>query len=290
MDDVNLFAKEGKLAQSGNARQVFENTLPAKVVPQKVPSSLNATGNANANILSGQLIPVLCVGESSSKPKTLTPKLTTSPTAGLPLKSITTVHSLDKVPPKTITPGSSLEEGEIPSQPLSGPPKSWSAIVSKTLRNAFLPLSFLPSDPISKDGSILVKPPVEVLRRGNLLWSSSLVGFFLSSKLPYKVFKPIASRLWGNLGLSKVFLHDKGYYIFNFNSLADRDNILATGPWHFASKVMTLQPWKAGVDFTKSEYSKIPIWVKLSNIPYSYWNAEGISYIACSIGKPLYAD
>lgn len=58
------------------------------------------------------------------------------------------------------------------------------------------------------------------------------MGFFLSSKLPYKVFKPIASRLWGNLGLSKVFLHDKGYYIFNFNSLADRDNILATGPWH----------------------------------------------------------
>lgn len=116
------------------------------------------------------------------------------------------------------------------------------------------------------------------------------MGYFLHSKLPYKVVEPIARRLWGNMGLSKVFLHDKGYYIFKFNSVLDRDNVLAAGPWYFASKAIFLQPWKPGVEFSKIECSKIPIWVKLSQIPYPYWCVEGISYIASAIGKPLFVD
>lgn len=126
--------------------------------------------------------------------------------------------------------------------------------------------------------------------RGNQSWSSSLVGYFLHSKLPFKVVEPIAKRLWGNRGLIKVLLHNKGYYIFKFNSDADRDNILASGPWHFASKVIVLKPWKEGVEFAKDDCDTFPIWVKLSNIPLSYWSADGISYIASGIGKPICAD
>ncbi|KAK2653268.1 hypothetical protein Ddye_013124 [Dipteronia dyeriana] len=36
--------------------------------------------------------------------------------------------------------------------------------------------------------------------------------------------------------------------------------------------------------------SKILVWVKLFNIPYEYWNEEGLSHIASAVGKPLYAD
>lgn len=92
------------------------------------------------------------------------------------------------------------------------------------------------------------------------------------------------------MGLSKVFLHKKGYYIFKFLSIADRDNVLASGPWHFSSKVIVLQPWQEGIEFSKSECVKFPIWVKLSQIPLSYWSDEGISYLASAIGKPLFTD
>lgn len=168
------------------------------------------------------------------------------------------------------------------------PSKSWSDIISKNTGSASLQLSF--HLPTIVGDRILVRPPAEVLLRGNQLWASSLVGYFLHSKLPYKVVEPIARRLWGNMGLSKVFLYDKGYYIFKFNSVLDRDNVLAAGPWHFASKAIFLQPWKPGVEFSKIECSKIPFWVKLSQIPYPYWCAEGISFIANAIGKPLFAN
>lgn len=92
------------------------------------------------------------------------------------------------------------------------------------------------------------------------------------------------------MGLSKVILHSKGYYIFKFHSVAERDNVLASGPWHFASKIIVLQPWKEGAEFFRTDCDRFPIWVKLSQIPLSYWSAEGISYIASGIGKPLFTD
>lgn len=141
--------------------------------------------------------------------------------------------------------------------------------------------------PFSEDGNILVKPPSDVLKHGNKLWPTSLVGYFLHSNLLFKVVEPIARRLWGNLGILNIFLHSKGYYVFKFKSASDRDSVLASGPWHFSSKVIVLQPWKEGVEFSKSDREKFPIWVELSQIPLSYWSDEGISYLASAIGKQL---
>lgn len=197
---------------------------------------------------------------------------------------------LDPIPSAiaAIKPAASpVEQGENPLLN-PGPPKSWCEVVSTSSGKPSRSLSYHP--PLSEDGPILVKPPTDVLKRGNQLWSSSLVGYFLHSNIPFKVVEPIAKRLWGNMGLTSVFLHSKGYYIFKFKSVSARDNVLASGPWHFASKVIVLQPWKEGVEFSKSDQLKIPIWVKLSQIPLSYWSDEGISYLASAIGRPLFTD
>lgn len=92
------------------------------------------------------------------------------------------------------------------------------------------------------------------------------------------------------MGLSKVLLHEKGYYIFKFNSAVDRDNVLALGPWYISNKQIMLKHWKKGINVTKESYPKAPIWVKLRHIPLSYWNVEGLSYIASGVGKPLFFD
>ena len=39
----------------------------------------------------------------------------------------------------------------------------------------------------------------------------------------------------------------------------------------------------------KAQMTRIPIWAQFYNAPLEYWTAIGISYIASSIGKPLYA-
>lgn len=171
---------------------------------------------------------------------------------------------------------------------LSIPPKSWSSVVSNSAFEKILGLSFFPPEP--SEGSVMVKPSIVVLKLGLNKWSTSLVGHFIHSKLPFKLVETSAKKLWGTLGLSKVYLHDKGNFIFKFNSVSDRDNVLATGPWYIASKLLFLQPWQEGVNFVDTECSKVPICVKFSNIPLSYWTKEGLSYLASAIGRPLFED
>nr|GEX56979.1 RNA-directed DNA polymerase, eukaryota, reverse transcriptase zinc-binding domain protein [Tanacetum cinerariifolium] len=40
----------------------------------------------------------------------------------------------------------------------------------------------------------------------------------------------------------------------------------------------------------KSELKVLPIWIKMINIPMEAWSVEGISALACSLGKPLVMD
>ena len=43
------------------------------------------------------------------------------------------------------------------------------------------------------------------------------------------------------------------------------------------------------MSFEKAQMTRIPIWAQFYNAPLEYWTVIGVSYIASSIGKPLYA-
>lgn len=217
INDVQAFISDGKLTKVGDAQKVF-----VKSPKPTATAGLALDGTSASSLLDGHTVPVTGMGVRDSH--THLPTLVEVPAAANPM---TNTRSF-----------SPLEEGEIPYQQ-GVPSKSWTAIVTNNAGKPNRSLSFHP--PILEDGNLLVKPPVEVLRRGNQRWSSSLVGYFLHSTLPFKVVEPIARRLWGSMGLSKVFLHSKGYYIFKFDTASDRDNVLASGPWHFASKIIVLQ-------------------------------------------------
>lgn len=131
---------------------------------------------------------------------------------------------------------------------------------------------------------------MDILKKGTINWNSSLIGHFLHSKLPFKVVEPAAMRMWGNYGLQKVLLHEKGYYIFKIKEPADRDNVLALGPWYISNRLIKLQYWKEGVNILQESCPKAPVWVKLHHLPYSYWTEEGLSYVASGIGRPLFTD
>ncbi|GKA88883.1 RNA-directed DNA polymerase, eukaryota, reverse transcriptase zinc-binding domain protein [Tanacetum coccineum] len=47
---------------------------------------------------------------------------------------------------------------------------------------------------------------------------------------------------------------------------------------------------EAGMCMQKPEPSKVPLWVKIMNIPLEAWNSEGISWIASYIGNPVIMD
>ncbi|KAK0608558.1 hypothetical protein LWI29_032416 [Acer saccharum] len=131
---------------------------------------------------------------------------------------------------------------------------------------------------------------MEVAEDGSKAWKNCLVGYFIEKKLPFSLVNNIAMRIWGNRGLLEVLANDKGFYFFKFSNDEACSNVLEAGPWLFAGRMVILKKWHPKLILSKDSYSKIPVWVKLFNIPHEYWNEEGLSHIASAVGKPLYAD
>ena len=140
------------------------------------------------------------------------------------------------------------------------------------------------------DGRVTVAPPLDVFEDGCEFWKSTLVGLFVGQKLPYPVVNSIAKRIWSSYGLSEVLSSDNGFFIFNFDSVDHATNVLERAPWHMANKPLVLKHGQPNMQFLKDDLARVPVWVRLYNVPLEYWTITGLSCVASAIGVPLHAD
>ncbi|GKD75257.1 retrovirus-related pol polyprotein from transposon TNT 1-94 [Tanacetum coccineum] len=68
------------------------------------------------------------------------------------------------------------------------------------------------------------------------------------------------------------------------------DQVLEKGPWLIRKSPIILNKWTASVSLKKGEVTKVPIWVKLYNVPVLAYSEDGLSLITTQIGKPIMLD
>ncbi|GMQ06450.1 hypothetical protein CsSME_00051035 [Camellia sinensis var. sinensis] len=68
------------------------------------------------------------------------------------------------------------------------------------------------------------------------------------------------------------------------------DTILEDGSYYVGARLIVIKKWQPGLKLTKCEFSSVPLWVKLYNVPLELWSEEGLGYIASILGTPLYLD
>ncbi|GJQ91234.1 RNA-directed DNA polymerase, eukaryota, reverse transcriptase zinc-binding domain protein [Tanacetum coccineum] len=83
-------------------------------------------------------------------------------------------------------------------------------------------------------------------------------------------------RMWRPFQLESVIMNEGGLYFLNFNSKEGIMNVIEKGPWLVDQKPLFVQRWEAGLCLSKAEPKKIPLWVKIFNIPLEAWNFESI--------------
>lgn len=65
--------------------------------------------------------------------------------------------------------------------------------------------------------------------------------------------------------------------------------VLENSPWMVSGRPLVVQKWSPDhVCLDKPE--KIPLWVKMFDVPLEAWSKEGISKLASGLGKPLIMD
>ena len=169
-------------------------------------------------------------------------------------------------------------------------PLSWKNIVVKN--TVYEKPQFSPNNPVSfnEDGSANIHPPEEFLINAKKQWSSSLIGHFIGGGFAFNFVKEQAFKLWKNLGLLKVYFSSKGYYTFKFNTVEEKDFVLGQYTAQMGGKTLYLRPWMEGSKFQRNSIDRVPCWIKLVDVPQSYWSASGLSHIAQAVGTPLKFD
>nr|GEU30345.1 hypothetical protein [Tanacetum cinerariifolium] len=83
-----------------------------------------------------------------------------------------------------------------------------------------------------------------------------IVGFFVGKDPYFHVVQQYVKNTWSKFGFEKITRNDEGVYLFKF----------------------------------KGEVAKVPVWVKLYNVPVLAYSVDGLSLIATQIGKPIMLD
>nr|GEU85081.1 hypothetical protein [Tanacetum cinerariifolium] len=81
-----------------------------------------------------------------------------------------------------------------------------------------------------------------------------------------------------------------GNWLFKFNNDVGMNVVANQSPWMVNSMPLMVYKWDPNIGMKKVEHTKLPIWVKLTEVLMEAWTTKGISAIRSSIGRPLIMD
>ena len=140
------------------------------------------------------------------------------------------------------------------------------------------------------EGDDKPKLTVEMLTENAEQWDRCMVGFFPGFRMNFHTVNTVANRIWKQAGLESVMSTASGFWLFRFQREEQMQSVLERGPWMFGGKTMILQQWHPQFIFDKNRISKLPVWVRIHGLPFSFWSRKGLSVVASMMGRPLSCD
>ncbi|XP_071699756.1 uncharacterized protein [Rutidosis leptorrhynchoides] len=146
-------------------------------------------------------------------------------------------------------------------------------------------------EPLSnKEEDIDVELPISSVLEVNERYSNTLYGYFLGKRIAYPVVKNYVTNVWKKFGLEKIMMNARGFFFFKFTSESGLKGVLESGPWIIRSSPIILNAWTPDVPLTKEDLTRVPVWVKIHDIPIVGFTETGLSMIASNIGIPMTLD
>ncbi|GKE03977.1 zinc knuckle CX2CX4HX4C containing protein [Tanacetum coccineum] len=109
-------------------------------------------------------------------------------------------------------------------------------------------------------------------------------------RMAFLVIEYYAKNNWAKHGLKRIMMNAKGFFFFKFGTRAGLEAVLEGGPWMIRNSPIILKKWFAKTSLQKDKLTRIPIWVKLHEVPIQVFEEDGISLIATYLGKPILGE
>jgi len=119
-------------------------------------------------------------------------------------------------------------------------------------------------------------------------WKLCAIGY-VSGKFPgYRALNSIIENVWHCE--ARLSIHESGWLVYKFQNEEDKFSVLCGGPYLVYGRPLILRPMSEYFDFSISEMSQVPVWLKFPNLPLKCWTPRCLSKLASVLGKPLQCD
>jgi len=88
----------------------------------------------------------------------------------------------------------------------------------------------------------------------------------------------------------QILLCTKGFFIVQFESLEEYQKVLLQGPWFWGRAGLFITPWFPEFDANTMVVTKMPVWVRLPNLPLPYWHHLVLEDIGNLLGSFIKSD
>ncbi|GJU10327.1 zinc knuckle CX2CX4HX4C containing protein, partial [Tanacetum coccineum] len=123
----------------------------------------------------------------------------------------------------------------------------------------------LVADPVFDGVNISI--PRKVIKKVSTRFEHTLYGYFIGMRMAFLVVEYYARNNWAKHGLKRIMMNSKGFFFFKFDSQAGLEAVLEGGPWLIRKSLIILKKWSMDTRLLKEELTRIPIWVKLHDVP-----------------------
>lgn len=105
------------------------------------------------------------------------------------------------------------------------------------------------------------------------------MGQVLGFSYPISVIRRFVADQWREFTPVKLFSDDSDLILFKFESEASCQAALKQYWFINNSRPLILRPWEPGMKIENFKLDTVPIWMRLSNIPFDLWTDDGTSSI-----------
>ncbi|GJW37647.1 retrovirus-related pol polyprotein from transposon TNT 1-94 [Tanacetum coccineum] len=135
-----------------------------------------------------------------------------------------------------------------------------------------------------------VSIPRKVVETVSTRFANTLYGYFIGKCIAIPVVEYYVRNNWGKYGLTRIMMHSKGFFFFQFKTLKGLEDVLKNGPWMICNSPIILKKWSLNTRLCKKVLIRILVWVRIHDVPIHVFSKDGLSIIASHIGKPIMLD
>ncbi|GJT96978.1 zinc knuckle CX2CX4HX4C containing protein [Tanacetum coccineum] len=120
-------------------------------------------------------------------------------------------------------------------------------------------------------------------------FANTLYGYFVGERLAFPIIEAYVTNAWKKYGFERA-IYRNGFFFFKFSSHDEMIKTLEGGPWFIRSSPIFLYKWSANTKLKKEAVTKVPVWVRIHNVPVVAFSKASLSLIATQLGRPIRLD